>query len=90
MTTNHKGTYGKLQVWNLPKGIANICSMPKLEKMYCITYDSWDGYYAIHTLWGEVLFYKDKQGLPYIELERSYQDAAMMLVEEHAGMHKLD
>ena len=90
VTTNRKGTYGKLQVWYLPKGMANIFSMHKLEKMYRITYDSWDGYYAIHTPRGEVLFYKDEQGLPYINLEGSDQDAAMMLVQEHAGTHELD
>jgi hypothetical protein len=31
-----------------------------------------------------VHFYKDEQGLPYIYLEGSEQDAAMMLVQEHA------
>jgi hypothetical protein len=43
VTTNQKGNYGRLQVWYLPKGIPNIFSMHELEKMYCITYDSWDG-----------------------------------------------
>ncbi len=75
VTTNCKGTYKKLQVWYLPKGIANIFSMHKLEKTYCITYDSWDRYYAMHTPRGKVLFYKDKQGLPYVNL--------MMLVPEN-------
>jgi hypothetical protein len=37
-----------------------------------------------------VLFYKDKQGLPYIDLEGSDQDAAMMLVHEHVGTNKFD
>jgi hypothetical protein len=90
VTTNCKGTYGKLQIWYLPKGIANIFSMHELEKTYCITYDIWDRYYAIHTPRGEVLFYKDKQGLPYIDLEGSDQDTEMMLVQEHAGTHELD
>jgi hypothetical protein len=68
VTTNPKGTYGKLQVWYLPEGIANIFSMHELEKTYCITYKSWDRYYAVHTPRGEVLFYKDEQLLPYIDL----------------------
>jgi hypothetical protein len=61
VTTNCKGTYRKWQVWYLPKRIANIFSMHKLEKTYRIIDDSWDGYYVIHTPQGEVLFYKDKQ-----------------------------
>ncbi len=90
VTTNCKGTYRKLQVWYLPKGIANIFSMHELEKTYCITYDSWDGYYAVHMLQGEVRFYKDEQGLPYINLEGSDQDAAMMLVQEHVGTNEFN
>jgi hypothetical protein len=43
--------------------------MHKLEKMYHITYNSWDGYYKVHTPKGRVQFYKDKQGLPFIDLE---------------------
>ncbi len=65
--------------------------MHKLEKMYCITYNSWDVYYAIHTPGGEILFYKDEQGLHYINLlEGSDQDMVMMLVQEHAGMQEVD
>jgi hypothetical protein len=90
VTTSHKGTYRRLQVWYLPKGIANIISMHELEKTYCITYDRWDRYCAVHTPRGEVLFYKDKQGLLYIDLEGSDQDVAMMLVQEHIGMSKFD
>jgi hypothetical protein len=31
VTTNHKGMYGRLQVWYLPVGLANIFSMHELE-----------------------------------------------------------
>ncbi len=41
-------TNKRLNVWYIPDGIANIFSMHKLEKMYHITYDSWDGYYKVH------------------------------------------
>jgi hypothetical protein len=41
MRTNQMGEYGSLKVWYIPKGITNIFSMNKLEKKYCITYDSW-------------------------------------------------
>ncbi len=44
----------------------------------------------MHMLRGEVRFYKDKQGLPYIDLEESDQDAAMMLVQEHIWTSKFD
>jgi hypothetical protein len=47
--TNKRGKYGRLKVWYIPDEIANIFSMHELKKMYCITYDSWDGYYKVHT-----------------------------------------
>jgi hypothetical protein len=40
MTTNLKGNYGRLKVWYVPKEIANIFSMHKLKRLYCIIYDS--------------------------------------------------
>ncbi len=42
-------------------------------------YDSWEGHYIIHTPRGAVKFYKDKQGLPYIDLEASTKTAVMLL-----------
>ncbi len=77
--TNRIYTYGKLKVWYLPGGIANIFLMHKLEKLYQITYDSWEGHYIIHTPQGAVKFYKDEQGLPYIKLEASTKAAVMLL-----------
>jgi hypothetical protein len=79
VSTNRMGTYGKLKVWYLPGGIANIFSMHKLEMLYRITYNSWEGHYIIHTPRGAVKFYKDKQGLPYIDLEASTEAVVMML-----------
>jgi hypothetical protein len=39
--------------WCIPKGIVNIFSMNELEKRYHITYDSWQGCYAVHIKkWG--------------------------------------
>jgi hypothetical protein len=78
--TNRMGNYGKLKVWYLPGGIANIFLMHELEKLYRITYDSWEGHYIVHTPQGAVKFYKDEQGLPYIDLEASTK-AAMMLLQ---------
>jgi hypothetical protein len=43
VVTNKRGTYGNLKVWYLPNGIANIFLMHELEKLYRITYDSWQG-----------------------------------------------
>jgi hypothetical protein len=54
ISTNKRGTYGNLKVWYLPGGIANIISMHELEEIYRITYDSWEGYYVVHTPKGEV------------------------------------
>ena len=42
----------------------------------------WNGYYIVHTPKGEVQFHKDKQGLPYINLEKSNMAAAMMLLQQ--------
>ena len=79
--TNLWGTYGGLKVWYLPDWIANIFSIHKLKKLYCITYDSRDRYYIKHTPKGEVNFHKDEQELPYINLEESNMAAAMMLLQ---------
>jgi len=68
-------------VWYLPDGIANIFSMHELERSYRITCDSWEGYYVVHTPKGEVRFYKDEQGLPYIDLGESNSEATMMLLQ---------
>ena len=65
----------------MPKGIANIFSMNELEKLHHITYDSIDGYYLVHTDKGPVCLQKDKQGLPYINLDASVYDAATTLVQ---------
>ncbi len=81
MRTNKLGDYGTMNVWYIPDGIANIFSMNQLEKKYCITYDSWQGYYVVHTANGEVQFHKDKNGLPYIDLGELSEDAAAMLVQ---------
>jgi hypothetical protein len=74
MRTNKVGDFDGHQwdspnAWNIPEGIANIFSMNELEKRYCITYNSWKSYYMVHTKSGEVRFYKDENGLPYIDLE---------------------
>ncbi len=42
--TDKREKYGRLKVWYIPDEIANIFSMHKLEKMYCITFNSWDRY----------------------------------------------
>jgi hypothetical protein len=81
VTTNLRGTYGGIKVWYLPDRIENIFSMHELERSYRITYDSWEGYYVVHTSKGEVRFHKDEQGLPYINLGESDLEAAMMLLQ---------
>ena len=75
------GTFGTLQVHNTPVGLANIFSMPELEKKYPITYDSWEGYYIVHNERGEVQFYKDEQGLPFIDLTKSNGNVVTMHVQ---------
>ncbi len=48
VSTNRMGTYGKLKVWYLTGGIANIFSMHELKNLYRITYNSWEGHYVVH------------------------------------------
>ena len=79
--TNMKGKFGRLNAWYLPDGIANILSMHELEKLYRITYNSWEGFYVVHSPRGEVRFYKDKHGLLYIDLDKSGLEAARMLMQ---------
>ncbi len=55
--------------------------MNELKKRYRITYNSWQGYYMVHTKSGEVRFYKDENGLPYIHLKDSSEDVAALLVQ---------
>jgi hypothetical protein len=81
VVTNKRGMYRGLKVWYLPDGIANIFSMHELEKLYPITYDSWKGYYIVHTPKGEVQFYKDEQGLPYLDVQELNHKAATMLLQ---------
>jgi hypothetical protein len=88
VTSNLQGTYGGLKVvvstqWNC-KHLLNA----ELEQSYCITYDSWDGYYVVHTQKGEVRFHKDEQGLPYINLGESDSEAAMMLLQREIVEHE--
>ncbi len=65
--TNLMEKYGSIASWYIPKGIENIFSMHELEKLHRITYGSWQGFYKVHMPSGSVKFYKDKQGLPYID-----------------------
>ena len=52
VTTNKMGSFGWLNVWYIPNKIANIFSMHELEKHYRITYNSWEGFYQVHTQGG--------------------------------------
>jgi hypothetical protein len=70
-----------MSVWYIPEGIANIFSMNELEKNYWITYDSWERCYVVHTQDGPVRFYKDENGLLYINLEDSEENAAVLLIQ---------
>jgi hypothetical protein len=80
--TNKRGKNGGLNVWPIPDGLANIFFMHKLEKTYCITYVSCDRYYKVHTPKGCIRFYKNKQGLPFIELESSGGAGIMLLLHK--------
>ena len=55
--------------------------MHELEKLYRITYNSWEGFYVVHTSQGRVQFHKDEEGLPFINFEQSEHEAAMILIQ---------
>jgi hypothetical protein len=61
--------------------------MHKLELLNRITYDSWKGYYVVHTPKGEVRFYKDEQGLPYLDLEGSNKAGTLLILQHKGGTH---
>ncbi len=81
VSTKQMGNYRRMKVWYIPDGIANIISIHEPEKLYQITYDSWEGYYIVHTAQGQVHFHKDEQGLPYIDLEQLGCMAVIMLMQ---------
>ena len=70
-----------MDCWYMPEGIANILLMHKLKQLYRITYDSWDRFYVVHHPKGFVHFKKDHQGLPYIGLGESSEEAVVLLVQ---------
>ena len=86
--TNRKGEYGRVEAWYIPKSIAKIFSMNDIENLHHITYNSIDGYYVVHTDKGPVCFHKDKQGLPYIDLDTSVYDAATIMVQTVRSNYK--
>ena len=89
ITTNEMGSYGRLNLWYIPNGLANIFLMHELEKHYRITYDSWEGFYEVHTSRGTVKFHKDEQGLPFINLDGSAQEPATMLMQLGMSQHTM-
>ena len=62
--------------------------MHELKKLYQITYDSWEGFYVVHTPRGEVHFHKDEHGLSFIDLAESGREAARMLMQLSKDAHK--
>ncbi len=90
ISTNKRGEYGNLKVWYLPDSIANIILMHELKSLYHITYDSRAGYYVVHTPKGEVRFYKDEQGLPYLDLEESNKAGTLLLMQHGGGTRDED
>ncbi len=75
------GNYGRLKVWYVPDSITNIFLMHKLETLYWITYDSWEGYLLLYMPRGQVEFFKDEQELPYVDLKDPGHEAAIMLLQ---------
>ena len=48
------------------------------------------GYYDVHMPKGEVRFYKDEQGLPYLDLEGSNEAGALLLMQHGGGTRDED
>ena len=80
-STNVKGYYGLWQFWLNKKGIANLLSIPQLEKDgFVVSYT--DGIWVVTTPSGEkIVFQKDTgicAGMPYLDM-REQQDAFVMI-----------
>jgi hypothetical protein len=77
------GTLGGLKnVWVNQGGIANILPFSQLIKMCRVTFDSEHGdHFVVHTEDGPVSLKNNEVGMPYIDLEKSEERAAICLIQ---------
>ena len=82
-------------VWLVEHGIANLLSIPTLERDgHKVTYDSWDAW-QVHTPDGLILTFKKDEGVcegfPYINLEnlQDHVKSAMGILSDHLLKTKL-
>ena len=65
--------YGKLKIWLNERGIANLLSIPMLEKArYIVTTHTYGKWVVISPEGEEVIFKRDTglcRGMPYIDLQ---------------------
>ena len=84
MTTKRRGNFGKFKVWAMKDGIANVLSLGEMIRLYRVTFDSLDGYFAVHTPDGEVHFVLDEHGMPALDLQED-EEAARLLLQTVRG-----
>lgn len=59
--TNRRGNFGRLKVWAMKDGIANVLSLGEMIKEYLVTFESLGGYFSVHMPSGEVRFVLDSK-----------------------------
>ena len=87
LRTSRRGDFNGLKVWAMEDGIANVLSLGEIMKKHRVTFDSLDGYFAVHTPGGEVRFVLNKHGMPALNLCKNEQ-AAKMLIQTVRGSYE--
>ena len=87
LKTSRRGDFGGLKVWAMEDGIANVLSLGEIIKKYRVTFDSLDGYFAVHTPGGEVRFVLDEHGMSALNLCEDEQ-AAKLLIQTVRGNYE--
>jgi hypothetical protein len=80
---NEAGSIGSLdKVWLNEEGIANILPLSELIKICRVTFDSEKSdRFTVHTKAGPVELSNNEAGMPYIDLEKADQRAALCFVQ---------
>ena len=79
LTTNRRGDFGRLKVWAMKDGIANVLSLGEMIKLYRVTFDSLDGYFVVHMPGGVVHFTINEHGMPALDLRENPEAVCLLL-----------